>query len=77
MLIVRMAKVVLFILIYGKAENDKKKKKITYKVTYKWKLWKNEKKKIKQFERKGKIKYSPVDWSKKSGNKVMKRRVEG
>lgn len=26
MLIVRMAKVVLFILIYGKAENDKKKK---------------------------------------------------
>lgn len=38
MLIVRMAKVVLFILIYGKAENDKKKKKITYKVTYKWKL---------------------------------------
>lgn len=25
-LIVRMAKVILFILIYGKAENDKKKK---------------------------------------------------
>lgn len=35
-LIARMAKVILFILIYGKAENDKKK--ITYKVTYKWKL---------------------------------------
>lgn len=28
--------IVRFILIYGKAENDKKK--ITYKVTYKWKL---------------------------------------
>lgn len=69
-LIARMAKVILFILIYGKAENDKKK--ITYKVTYKWKLWKNEKKKIKQFERKEKIKYSPVDWSKKAAIKWWK-----
>lgn len=42
-----LAKVILCILIY--MENDKKK--ITYKVTYKWKLWK---KKVKQFERKEK-----------------------
>lgn len=53
-----LAKVILFILIY--MENNKKKKRIKWHINGNY-----ERKKLNSLKEKKKIKYSPVDWSKK------------